>query len=50
MVEVRTSFGLDMVDEGRGAGVAGACGLCSVFAVVKAGLTVGVYGAAVAET
>lgn len=45
MVEVLTSFGLDAAEEGRTPGVAGARGLCSVLALVKDGLTVGVYGA-----
>lgn len=45
MVEVRTSFGLEAADAGRAPGVAGARGLFSVLAVVKDGLTAGVYGA-----
>lgn len=48
MVEVRTSLGLEAAEAGRAPGVAGACGLCSVLEVVKDGLTVGVYGGAVA--
>ena len=49
MVDVRTSLGFDAADAGLAPGVAGARGLCSVLAVVKDGLTVGVYGA-VADT
>lgn len=45
MVDVLTNLGLGPTESGRGSGVAGALGLCSVFAVVKDGLTVGVYGA-----
>ena len=45
MVDVRTSFGFEAAEAGRTPGVAGARGLCSVLAVVKDGLIVGVYGA-----
>ena len=45
MVDVRTNLGLEPTEAGRAPGVAGARGLCSVLAVVKDGLTVGVYGA-----
>jgi hypothetical protein len=49
MVEVRTSFGKDdfkgeLVGVGRGMGVIGALGLCSLFTVVKDGLNAGVCG------
>jgi len=45
IVDVLTNLGLEPTDAGRTPGVAGARGLCSVLAVVKDGLTVGVYGA-----
>ena len=49
MIEVRTSLGTDdlrgeLVEVGRGIGVIGAPGLCSLFTVVKEGLKAGVCG------
>ena len=47
MVEVRTSLGTDdfrgeLVEFGRGSGVIGGAGLCSLLTVVKDGLKAGV--------
>lgn len=48
MVDVRTSLGTDDLSGelvcGRGMGVMGAAGLCSLFTVVKEGLKAGVCG------
>jgi len=48
MVEVRTNFGTDDLSGevvcGRGMGVIGAAGLCSLFTVVNDGLKAGVCG------